>query len=91
MGPPIFIPRPTEAVEVDVETIVTVWVGIAMIMDVIGTDNTVTAAIITAIIRIMSGVMMTAVATARMTAGVITTVAMEMATVMVDMGGMPIT
>ena len=39
----------------------------------------------------MSGIMMTAVRTARMTAGVIKTVAMEMATVVVGMGDIPIT
>ena len=62
-----------------------------MIMDAIGTDETVTAAIITAIIGIMAGVMMTDVATAGMNAGVITTVAMEMSTAVADMGDMPTT
>ena len=65
---------------------VTVGVRISIIMDSIGTDETVTASIITAIIGIMSGVMMTAVATAGMTAGFITTVIMEMSNAVVDMG-----
>ena len=69
----------------------TVGVGIAMIMGAIGTDKTVTAEIIAAIIRIMEGIIMTAVETAGMTVGVITTVAMEMATALVDMGEIPIT
>ena len=87
---PIVLPKPTNAVEVDVATIVTVGVGIAMIMDAIGTDKTVTAAIVTAIIGIMAGVMMTAMETVGMTAGVIATVAMEMATVVVYTGDIPI-
>ena len=70
---------------------VTVGVRISIIMDSIGTDETVTASIITAIIGIMPGVMMTIVAAAGMTAGVIKIVAMEMAIVMVDIGDMTIT
>ena len=46
--------------EVDVATNVTVGVGIAMIMDAIGTDETVTAVIITTIVGTMTGVTMTA-------------------------------
>ena len=56
--PPIVIPVPKEAVEVDVATIVTVEVGIAKTMDAIGTNETVTTEIITAIIGIMVGAMM---------------------------------
>ena len=91
MDPPIFLPGPTQAVEVDVALIVTVGVKIAMVMDAIGTEKTVTAEIITAIIWIMAGFMMTAMTTAGMTVGVITTVAIEIATVVVDMWDMPIT
>ena len=69
----------------------TVGVRIATSMDTIGIDKTVTAEIITVIIGIMEGVMMTAVETAGMNAGVITAVAMEMVTAVVDMGDMPIT
>ena len=76
MDPPIVLPEPTEAVEVDVETIVTVGVKITMIMDAIKMDDTVIAAVITAIIGIMTGIMMNAVAMVGMTAGVITAVAM---------------
>ena len=76
MDPPIVLPEPTEAVEVDVETIVTVGVKITMIMDAINMDDTVIAAVITAIIGIMTGIMMNAVAMVGMTAGVITAVAM---------------
>ena len=56
----IFLPGPTEDVEVDVATNVTVGVGIAMIMGAIGTDETVTAVIITTIVGTMTGVTMTA-------------------------------
>ena len=91
VDPPIFLPGPTQAVEVDVALIVTVGVKIAMVMDAIGTEKTVTAEIITAIIWIMAGFMMTAMTTAGMTVGVITTVAIEIATVVVDMWDMPIT
>ena len=76
VDPPIVLPEPTEAVEVDVETIVTVGVKITMIMDAINMDDTVIAAVITAIIGIMTGIMMNAVAMVGMTAGVITAVAM---------------
>ena len=89
--PPIVLPGPTEAVEVEVTTIVTVGVRIAKTMDAIGTDETVTAAIITAIIGIMPGVMMTIVAAAGMTAGVIKIVATEMETVAVDIRDMTTT
>ena len=91
MDPTIFLPRPTEALEVNMTTIVTVGVGIAIIMDAIGTDETVSAEMITAIIGVMEGVMMTAVATSGMTTGVIKTVTTEMATVVVYMGDIPIT
>ena len=67
MYPPVILPRPTEVVEVDVATIVTMGVWIAKTMDVIGADKIITAAIITAIIRIMAVVMMTAVPTAEIT------------------------
>ena len=91
MDPPIVLPGPTEALEVDVATIVTVGVGIAKNMGAIGTDNTVTSAIITVMIGIMIGVMMTAVETAEMTAGVITIFAMEMTTVVVYIWDIPTT
>ena len=91
VDPPIVLTVPTEAVEVNVATIMTVGVRIATSMDTIGIDKTVTAEIITVIIGIMEGVMMTAVETAGMNAGVITAVAMEMVTAVVDMGDMPIT
>ena len=91
VDPPIFLPGPTEAVKVDVEAILTMGVRISIIMDMICTYDTVTAAIITAIIGIMAGVMMNSVAIAGMNAGVITRVAMEMATAVVDMGDIPIT
>ena len=86
-----FFPGPTEAVELGVATIVTAGVGIAKTVDTLGTDETITAAIITAIIWIMAGVMMTAVATAGMTTEVIKIFAMEVATAVVDIGDMPIT
>ena len=73
----------------DVEKSVTVEFGIAKIMDAIGTDETVNAAIITKIIRIMASVMMIDVETAGMTAGVITIDAMEMETDVADIGDMP--
>ena len=65
MYTPIVLPRPTEAVEVDVATMVIVGDKISMIMDAIGTDETVTAEIITVIIEMMAGIMMTAVETAQ--------------------------
>ena len=74
----------------EVETIVTVGLGITMIVDTIGTDETVITAIITAIIGIMAGVMMNNMEKVGMTIGVITVVTMEMATVVVDMGDMTI-
>ena len=91
VNPPIVFPGPTEAVELGVATIVTAGVGIAKTVDTLGTDETITAAIITAIIWIMAGVMMTAVATAGMTTEVIKIFAMEVATAVVDIGDMPIT
>ena len=60
----------------EVATIVTVGVGIAKTMDTIDTESTVTAAIFTAIVGIMAGIIMIAVAIAGMTSGVITIVAM---------------
>ena len=90
VDPPIVLTGTTDAVEVDVEKIVTVGVRISMVMDAIGMDETATTAIITAIIGIMAGIMMAAVETSGMTSGVITTFAMEMETVMVDMGDIPI-
>ena len=53
--------------EVDVETIVIVGFGISNTMDAIGMDKIVTATNITAIIGIMTGVMMTTVETVGMT------------------------
>ena len=90
VDPPIVLTGTTDAVEVDVAKIVTVGVRISMVMDAIGMDETATTAIITAIIGIMAGIMMAAVETSGMTSGVITTFAMEMETVMVDMGDIPI-
>ena len=76
MDPTIVLPRPTEAVGVDVATILTVGVGISNTMVEIRRDETVTAEIIATIIRIVAGFMMIIVATAGMTAGFVTVVAM---------------
>ena len=62
--------------DMDVATIVTVGVVIPNTMYAIRMDETVTAEIIAAIIGIVAGVVMTALAAAGMNAGVITIVTM---------------
>ena len=88
MDPHIILPEPTDDVEVEMATIVTMGVGIDKTMDATGTDETVNSAITNARIGIMAGVMTTAVATEGMTTGVIKIVATEMETVAVDIRDM---
>ena len=75
----------------DVVMIVTVRVRIAKTVDAIRTDETSTVAIITTTIVIIAGIIMTTLEMAGMTEEVIRIVAMEIATVVVDIGDVPIT